>query len=178
MNNRANHRMITIDGRVFNWGGERADMPMVHDISLKRNLTWKIETFDMASLSWSSIPTTGDPPAAVMFYSCCSVDCKMFLFGGNCIPNDCYHNDLFTFDTLCNEWRQVDSSITNPMKKHGHEMTSFSINNEDYLFVFGGIGPTPTSAPSHGQYVPSTRLPNRSYTNEVHMLCVTPSTGQ
>ena len=100
--------------------------------------------------------TTGEPPAAVMGYSSYSLGNKIYYFGGTCMPGDCYHNDLFTLDTLSKDWRQVDYislPTSSPMKKYGHVMASFTIDSEDYLFVFGGFGTTPTPTPSHGQYV-------------------------
>ena len=176
------HRIINTDGgTVVTWGGLSPNIPAAHSSGLKKSLTSNIKTFDMSVLSWTSVATTGEPPAAVRGYSSCSLGNKIYYFGGNCIPNDCYHNDLFTLDTLSKDWRQVDyisSPTSSPMKKNGHEMASFTVGSEDYLFVFGGYGPTPTPTPSHGQYVLYTTRPNRSYTNEVHMLCVSPTTGQ
>ena len=72
----------------------------------------------------------------------------------------------------------IDSPTTSPMKKQGAGMISFTSNNEEYLFVFGGVGPTPTPIPSTGQYIPHPTIPNKSYTNEVHMLSVSSSIGQ
>ena len=177
----SHHRIISTDGTVVTWHGTSPNMPKVHSSALKKSLTSNIQTFDMSALSWTSVATTGEPPAAVMDYSSCSLGNKMYYFGGNCIPDGCFHNDLFTLDTLSKDWRQVDyigSPTSSPMKKIGHEMASFTIDSNDYLFVFGGVGPTPTPTPSHGQYVLYTTRPNRSYTNEVHMLCVSPTTGQ
>ena len=115
-------------------------MPEVHSSELKKSLTSNIDMFDMSALSWTSVATTGEPPAAVMDYSSCSLGNKIYYFGGSCMPDDCYHNDLFTLDTLSKDWRQVDyisSPTSSPMKKYGHEMASFTVDSEDYLFVFG-----------------------------------------
>ena len=173
--------MVTIKSKAFNWGGMNIDVPKEH-CRVKKHLTSNIEIFDMAGLSWLSLVATGESsPAAVMGYSSCLLDDKIYFFGGSCMPTDCYHNDLFTLDTLSKDWRQIEyisSPTTCPMKKCGHEMTSFTVDNEDYLFVFGGYGPTPTSKRSYGQYVPHPTLPNRSFTNEVHMLCLSAPTGQ
>ncbi len=180
---RAKHCMTTINNRVivYSWGGVQNYMPMVHRSPLKDHLTSTVEVFDMESLSWNSVATIGIPPAAVMHYSCCCVGNKMYTFGGSCMPYDCYHNDLFTLDTLNKEWRQVDcidSLATSPMKKRGAGMISFTSNNKKYLFVFGGVGPTPTPIPSNGQYIQHPTIPDKSYTNEVHMLSVSSSTSQ
>ena len=58
MEDRSDHRMVTVDGKEFNWGGNRTDMPEVHDSDLKNSLTSKVEVFDVPTLSWSSIGTT------------------------------------------------------------------------------------------------------------------------
>ena len=172
------HSMATINNKVYNWGGFYSDMPEVHRSPLKDSLTSKVEVFDLESLSWNSVSTTGVPPAAVMQYSCCSLGSKMYTFGGSCKPSDCYHNDLFALDTLNKEWRQVDcidSPTTSPMKKQGAGMVSLTKNDQDFLLVFGGVGLTPTTMPSTGQYVPHPVTPKESFTNEAHMLS---STGQ
>ncbi len=146
---------------------------------LKDSLTSTVEVFDAESLSWNSVATTGVPPAAVMQYSCCSLGSKMYTFGGSCKPSDCYHNDLFALDTLNKEWRQVDCIVTkSPMKKQGAGMVSFTSNNDEHLFVFGGFGPNLTPIPSDGQYIRSPYYPDKSFTNEMHMLTVPSSTGQ
>ena len=175
---RAQHRIINSDGTVVAWGGKSPNMPAV---GLKKSLLSNINMFDMSVLSWISVATSGEPPAAIKDYSSCSLGNKIYYFGGNFFPDDCYHNNLFTLDILSKDWRQVDyisSPTSSPMKKVGHEMASFTVDSRGYLFVFGGYGPTPTPAPSHGQYVPCPTRRNRSYTNEVHILCVSPTTGQ
>ncbi len=175
------HSMATIANKVYNWGGFHPDMPEVHRSPLKDSLTSKVEVFDMESLLWNSVATTGVPPAAVRDYSCCSAGSKMYTFGGSCKSTDCYHNDLFALDTLNKDWRQVnciDSPTTSPMKKQGAGMISLTKNDQDFLIVFGGVGLTPTPIPSDGQYVPHPVVPNESFTNEVHMLSVSSSTGQ
>ena len=171
--------MVTIGNKVYNWGGNRPNLPEVHRGNrLKDSLTSKVEVFDMESLSWNSVDTTGVPPAAMIEFACCSVGSKMYTFGGSCIPDNCYHNDLFAFDTLNKEWRQVDSyglATKSPMKKQGSEMVSFTSNNEEFLFVFGGYGPTPTRIPSDGQFIPHPNVLNTTSTNEVHMMNVSSS---
>ena len=64
-----------------------------------------------------------------------------------------------------------------PMKKTGSGMISFSSDKEDYLLTIGGFGPTPATALPHSVYTPHPTLPNRMYTNEAHVLCVSSSPG-
>ena len=179
---RARHSMIATDGMIFNWGGGRLDIPLVHTSDTKRSVTSLIETFDVSSLVWTSVQTTGDPPSAVRDYSSCSVNSNIFIFGGSCLPTDCYHSDLFTLDTLSNKWSQIEynnSPTTSPMKKRGHGMISFTSNKKDYLMIIGGFGPTPTSTThSNGECIPHPTIPDRSFTNETHLMCLSSSPSQ
>ena len=58
---RAKHCMTTINNQVivYNWGGDQNDMPRIHRSPLKDSLTSTVEVFDMESLSWNSVATTG-----------------------------------------------------------------------------------------------------------------------
>ena len=174
--------MIATDGKIFNWGGARPDMPLVHTSDTKRSITSLIETFDVSSLLWTSVQTTGDPPSATRHYSSCSVNSNIFIFGGSCLPDDCYHSYLFTLDTLSNKWSRIEynnSPTTSPMKKQGHGMISFTSNKKNHLLIIGGNGPTPTSTThSYGEYIPHPTRPDRSYTNETHLMCLSSSPSQ
>ena len=178
MKHRIRHSMVTVGNRVFNWGGWRGDMPLVHDSELKKSLTSSVEVLDITSLSWSSLVTLGVPPAAIMFYSCCTISSKVYMFGGSCMANDCYHNDLFMMDMLSNKWSQIEysnSSSTSPMKKHGHGMMSITNNKKECLLVIGGAGPTPTSTTPNAEYIPFPTIPDVTFTNEVHLISVSSS---
>ena len=181
MKDRLRHSMVTVGNRVFNWGGWRMDMPEVHYSELKKSLTSSVEVLDITSLSWSSLVTLGVPPAAIMNYSCCTIGSKVYMFGGSCKANDCYHNDLFMMDTLSNKWSQIEysnSSSTSPMKKNGHGMMSITNNKKECMLVIGGAGPTPTSTTPNAEYIPHPTIPDLTYTNEVHMLNVSSSPSQ
>ena len=181
MKSRVNHSMVTVRNRVFNWGGWRGDMPLVHDSELKKSLTSSVEVFDITSLSWSSLVTLGVPPAAIMNYSCCTIGSKVYMFGGSCMNDDCFHNDLFMMDTLSNKWRQMEysnSSSTSPMKKQGLGIMSITNNKKECLLVIGGAGPTPTSTTPNAEYIPHPTIPDVTYTNEVHMLNASSSPSQ
>ena len=165
---RSYHSTIILDGKLYSWGGDRPNMPYEHDNDEKRNLTSFVEIFDIPSLFWSRVPTVGIPPAAVMNYSCASISDTVYYFGGDCNPGDCYHNNVFAFSTTGNKWNEIlytDTKNT-PMKKEGSGMISFSIDKEDYLLTIGGLGPTPHPT-----------LPNLTFTNEAHVLCVSSLPG-
>ena len=176
---RSEHSTIILDGKLYSWGGSRLNIPYEHDSDKKRNLTSFVEVFDIPSLSWSRVPKVGIPPAAMMIYSCASINDTVYYFGGNCKSSDCYHNDVFAFSTSGNKWNQVlytDTKNT-PMKKSGSGMISFSSNKEDYLLTIGGLGSTPATIPSHSVYTPHPIVPNIMCTNEAHVLCVSSSPG-
>ena len=62
MNNRADHCIVSVNYKIINWGGMRADMLRVHSNQPKDTLTAAIEVLDvLLSLSWSCISTTGVP---------------------------------------------------------------------------------------------------------------------
>ena len=155
-------------------------MPFEHYSDEKRNLTSFVEVFDIPSLSWSRVPTVGIPPAAVMNYSCANISDTFYYFGGRCKHlDDCCHNDVFAFSTTGNKWNAIlyTNTKNTPMKKTGSGMISFSSDNKDYLLTIGGFGPTPATRPSHSVYTPSPIVPNKMYTNEAHVLCVSSSPG-
>ena len=56
-------------------------------------------------------------------------------------------------------------------------MISFNINREYILLLFGGYGPTPITKQANSQYIPVPIIPNRLYTNETHIICVSSSPG-
>ena len=155
-------------------------MPHVHVSVDKMNLISVVEVFDIPSLSWSRVPTAGIPPTAVMGYSSASINNEIFFFGGCCKSLDCYHNDTFVLNTASKEWSRVlyANAEMVPMKKIGHCTISFSRDKEDYLLVVGGVGPIPTTTPSHSMYTSVPTLANHFFTNEAHILCVSSSPGR
>ena len=173
---RAYHSTIVLDGKLYSWG---LNMPFEHNSDEERNLTSFVKVFDVPSLSWSRVPSVGIPPAAVMDYSWASISNTAYYFGGQCKPNDCFHNEVFAFSTTGNQWNEISYTDTKdaPMEKIGSGMISFINDKEDYLLAIGGFGPTPATIPSHSVYTPHPLLPNRMYTNEANLFCVSSSPG-
>ena len=120
-----------------------------------------------------------NPPAGVLYYACTNVQNNLLYFGGNCNPGDCYHNNLYSLNTLTLNWSEIISAPLDnvPMRKHGCGMISFNVNGEDNLFLSGGKGLTPVTQQTHSQYVPSPSNPHLSYTNEIHCMNLTSSPG-
>ena len=181
----SDHNIFSVTDKLYCWGGDRRDIPEVHNSEDKIRLTSEVYTENTNTLSWSTIPTYGTQPNAIRLYSCCTIDSTMYIFGGNCLLNDCFHNDLFSLDMSTKRWNEIifDSSpsVIYPIKKHGHGMILFVDNNEEYLVVFGGYGPTPTTSTNQqqqqyrAQYILHPTLPNRVYTNEIHIVCISSS---
>ena len=138
--------------------------------------TSSVDIFHLPALKWERKSTTAAPPVGVLNYACTSIRDNILYFGGSCIPNDCFHNDLFELDSLTYEWREIiNSSPDNgPMRKRTCGMISFNINN---LLVIGGVGPTPITTHPSSKYIPSPNNPNYCYTNEIHTMCVNSSPG-
>ena len=168
---------LVINGRLYNWGGGRPNMPSIFAL---RNLTSLVDVFDIPFLSWSRVSTVGIPPTAVMGYSCASINDVIYFFAGYCQPDDSYHNSLFTLSTSSNTWNQIlfCEGEVSPMKKYGHGMVSFSNDKGDYLLTIGGFGPSSTSKSlSAALYTPSPSLPTKCFTNETHILPISSLLG-
>ena len=179
MKRRAKHSTVIISDRLYCWGGEHDDLPMVHYNDEKRKFTSSVDVLQLPTLMWERRSTTATPPTGVMNYACTNISDSILYFGGNCIPHDCYHNDLFELNTLTNEWREfINSSPDNgPMKKRDCGMISFNMNGEDNLAVIGGVGPTPITTHTGSKYIYSPSIANHCYTNEIHTMCVNSSPG-
>ena len=169
----------TNDSRLFCWGGNQKDLPMVHYNDKKRKFTSSVDIFHLPTLKWERKPTTAIPPAGVMDYACTNLRDNILYFGGSCKPLQCFHNDLFELNTLTNEWREIIniSPDNGPMRKSGCGMISLNMNGEDNLAVIGGFGPIPITTHTGSQYIPHPNIPNRCYTSEIHTMCVNSSPG-
>ena len=176
---RAYHSTVFNSDRLYSWGGTQKQLPMVHYNDEKRKFTSSVDIFHLPTLKWERKSTTATPPAGVMNYACTNIRDSILYFGGNCIPNDCFHNDLFELNTLTNEWREIIniSPDNGPMRKRSCGIVSYNTNGEDNLLVIGGFGPIPITTRTDSLYVPSPSVPNHCYTNEIHTMCVNSSPG-
>ena len=176
---RAEHSTAVNSDRLYCWGGEQKDLPMVHYNDEKRKFTSTVDTFHLPTMKWERRSTTATPPAGVMNYACTDISDNILYFGGNCKPLHCFHNDLFEFNTLTNEWREIIniSPDNGPMRKHDCGMISFNMNGEESLLVIGGFGPTPFTTHTGSKYIRSPSFPYCCYTNEIHSMCVNSSPG-
>ena len=176
---RAQHSTVVNRDRLYCWGGEQKDLPMIHYNDEKRMFASFVDIFHLPTLKLERRITTATPPAGVVNYACTNMRDNILYFGGSCKPGDCFHNDLFELNTLTNEWSEIINSppYNGPMRKSGCGMISFNINAEDNLLVIGGFGPTPITTRTGSKYIPHPNIPNHCYTNEIHTMCVNSSPG-
>ena len=179
MEKRAFHSSIVIRDNLYVWGGLQAGLPQVHDNEGKRKFTSFVDIFHLPTSEWKSKSTTDTPPSGVFHCTCTHIRNTIYYFGGRCKVDDCYHNNLYELNTITNKWREIVNSTPDnvPMRKSNCGMISFNINGKDKLLLVGGLGPIPVTTHSHSQYVPRPKKPNRCFTNEVHLMCVSSSPG-
>ena len=176
---RTEHSTVIINNILYCWGGNQEDLPNVHDNEEKRKITSSIDLFLLPTFTWEGRSTTVTPPVGVRSYACTKIDNKIFYFGGDCKPHDCYHNNLYELNSLNNSWREVANSTPDnvPMKKIDCGMISFEIKGKYNLLVLGGFGPVPVTIHSHSQYILDPDNPKHCFTNEAHIMYVTTSPG-
>ena len=177
---RTGHSTVIINSTLYCWGGGQKDLPEVHDNEEeKKKFTSSIDLFHLPTLTWERRSTKGTPPVGVFDSACTKIDNNIFNYGGRCKSDDCYHNNLYELNSLNNNWREMVNSTPDnvPMKKIYCGMISFKINEKCHLLVLGGYGPVPVTIHSHSQYIPHPNIPNRCFTNEAHIMCVTTSPG-
>ena len=176
---RTGHSTVVINSTLYCLGGDQKDLPEIHDSDEKKKITSTIDLFHLLSFKWERRCTTGIPPVGVRGFACTNINKNIFHFGGCCITDHCYHNNLYELNSLTNVWRMINNSTPDnvPMKKIRCGIISFKIDKKDKLLLYGGYGPVPITTPSHSQYIPNPNFPNHCYTNEAHMMCVTTSPG-
>ena len=164
---------------MYCWGGLHEDLPLVHDNEDKRKFTSSVDIFHLPTSKWERKSTTGTPPLGVFQYACTKIGNNIYYFGGSCKGDDCYHKNLYELNTITNKWGEIVNSTPDnvPMRKSCCGMISFNINGKDKLLLVGGLGPIPVTTHSHSQYVPHPKKPNRCYTNETHLMCISSSPG-
>ena len=157
---RCDHSTAVVDNRLlYLWGGYQEGMPVVHDSAEKRRFYSSVEVFDVNTGCWEQRTTRGTPPLGVVGYSCVAVRNELHYFGGECGHSGCYHNSVHTLSTSTLQWRMLTPSTTAgmaPMQKYHCGMVHFIDEEEDLLYVVGGLGhAVPSSPQQHGaQYQP------------------------
>ena len=79
---RTGHSTVVNSDRLYFWGGQQEDLPMIHYNNEKWKFTSAIDIFHLCALKLERMSTTATPPAAVMDYACTNITDD-----GSCIPN-------------------------------------------------------------------------------------------
>uniref|UniRef100_A0A1X7SN62 Uncharacterized protein n=1 Tax=Amphimedon queenslandica TaxID=400682 RepID=A0A1X7SN62_AMPQE len=165
----AYHSAPVVGESVFLWGGERPGLPVVHDSPQKRKLLSTIDRLEFKTGHWSSHVTRGtSPPLGAIGYSCTTRNNDIFFFGGYCGHDDCYHNDVNSFNSLTYEWSNIIPTSDAVMKRGSGGMVCMESMGTEYLFMIGGTGSTPTTYQSQYQYIQI--VTGRICTNEQNLL--------
>lgn len=95
----------------------------------------KIHVFDLEHQSWSVPDAVGDIPPPRVGVTMAAVGATVYVFGGR----DSEHkelNELYSFDTLTNEWTLLSSGDVGPPHRSYHSMTA----GDHRVYIFGGCG--------------------------------------
>ena len=156
------------------WAGNQEGIPNIHDSSQKRAFLSRVEVFHLQRGTWEQQTTSGTPPLGVQDYTCVAVDSDLHYFGGSCGHGDCKHNSVHKLSTSF-QWRMLAATTTEgggPMRKSLCGMVAFKDGEENFLFVVGGIGPTPSSHQPGAQYEKDIV---GTWTNEQHTFSLSTS---
>uniref|UniRef100_A0A1X7T0B8 Uncharacterized protein n=1 Tax=Amphimedon queenslandica TaxID=400682 RepID=A0A1X7T0B8_AMPQE len=163
------HSAPVVGESVFLWGGDRPDLPVVHDSPQKKKLLSTIDRLEFGTGHWSSNVTRGtSPPLGAIEYFCTTRNNEIFFFGGYCGHDDCFHNDVNSFNSLTYEWSNIISTSDAVMKRGEGGMVCMESMGTEYLFMIGGTGSTPTTYQSQYQYIQL--VTGRIRTNEQNLL--------
>ena len=149
---RSQHKAPVIGDSLYLWGGNRPGFPYVHDSLDKRQLVSTVEEFSFSTGQWSSQLTRGTPPQGVIGYYCTTSHSNIYYYGGWCGHDLCYCNSLNVLNTLNMNWTLVQPNNDSMMKKCNGGMISLGFDDTEYLFIVGGLGPTPTVHHPQFQY--------------------------
>ncbi|XP_019859637.1 PREDICTED: uncharacterized protein LOC109587860 [Amphimedon queenslandica] len=163
------HSAPVVGESVFLWGGDRPNLPLVHDSPQKRKLLSTIDRLEFRTGLWSSHVTRGtSPPLGAIGYFCTTRNNDIFFFGGKCGDEMCFHNDVNSFNSLTYEWSNIIPTSDAVMKRAFGGMVCMESMGTEYLFMIGGNGSTPTTYQSQYQYIHIGR--GRIRTNEQNLL--------
>ena len=104
---------------MYCWALHQENLPSIHDSEEKRKFTSYFDIFHLPTFKWEFESSKCSPPAGVRYYASTSIGNNIVYFGGNCKPDDCYHNNFYELNTLINNaWREIVSSTPGnaPMK--------------------------------------------------------------
>ncbi|KAG0450207.1 hypothetical protein HPP92_027049 [Vanilla planifolia] len=123
---RSSHAVAVVGKKGYVFGGEFTPRVPVDN---------KLHVFDIWQRLWSSPEVFGDIPSPRVGVTMASIGNNIYVFGGR----DAEHkelNELYSFDTLTNEWKLLSSGDAGPPHRSYHSMTS----DDSSVYVFGGCG--------------------------------------
>ncbi|EGG13994.1 Kelch repeat-containing protein [Cavenderia fasciculata] len=124
--NFARHSAVSIDHRIFTFGG-------FNGISKHFNLC----IFDTKLESWEYIESRGETPIPRTNHSATVIGKYMYIYGGMYKGNNnqlIFLDDLFCLDTETLIWRKIYAKGDIPPAKCGHKLMTF----DNKLLLFGG----------------------------------------
>uniref|UniRef100_A0A1X7U7C3 Uncharacterized protein n=1 Tax=Amphimedon queenslandica TaxID=400682 RepID=A0A1X7U7C3_AMPQE len=141
---RYGHSTVQVGNHLYMWGGRLPDsekMKSMHSV---------VEVCHVPSGEWVQKPTTGDPPLGVEGYAAAVIRNEIFFYGGyNFFHDKHYHDSLYSFNVDTFNWKELSPTTSDPgpMMKSGSSMIAIKVNDEDYLAVIGGWGPSSNNTP-------------------------------
>ena len=167
---RAQHVAVAVKDCLYIWGGNQPHLPPVHNSDLKRRLTSVVSTLRLSSGRWSSQHTRGRPPLGVRGYACTTNGTSILYFGGRCGHHQCYHNSVFSLDTLSMDWSELHPTADNSVTKRGYGgMVLVETEGSKHLLTVGGLGSD--SVVVHHHHFQYTATPsNNVRTNEQNLF--------
>ncbi|XP_064393619.1 uncharacterized protein LOC135341072 isoform X2 [Halichondria panicea] len=123
-----------------------------------------IAVWDPSTELWNLLPTSGPlPPGEWGGCSVCVGHC-LYTFGG--YDESSYYNDMSKLDLDTLQWTKVQTSGSQPMKKHGCGLVHV---NERTLCCFGGLGIKGPTQPG-STFTKSEAVSGSGRTNEFHFF--------
>ncbi|CAN6448405.1 unnamed protein product [Victoria cruziana] len=123
---RSSHAVAVVGRKAYVFGGEFEPRVPID------NNTY---AFDLDQSAWSIVPASGDIPPPRVGVMMAAVNHTIYVFGGR----DADHselNELYSFDTMTNQWKLLSSGQTGPEHRSYHSMTA----DDQSVYVFGGCG--------------------------------------
>ena len=124
--------VITLDSKVFLWGGEGSNL---EDRRFLR-------VFDMHEKKWLKRRTKGTPPQGYVACAYTLIGSVLYIFGGS--DGQSYYNDIYQIELSKSlVWKKckVQNPDKAPMKKRSTGMIARKTKDgSDELVVFGGYG--------------------------------------
>lgn len=100
---RMGHSAVLIEDLIYVFGGIDDNYTIHQDLL----------SFSPENQTWNSINALNSPPSPRTFHAAAAINHTMYIFGG--YSNATYLGDLWSFDTITKEWKQLNSS--GPLKR-------------------------------------------------------------